>query len=179
MSVDSGDNEIISLGLQTSALSMPHGHVYFQTGVLEEAAKKLCKDDLDISLMDSDRKFKGNDLYSLSAIYEGKRTPSKGGLIRDSYLGGQFVVRIGYGKEHGFYYAPFNAEAIAFGKAVSYFEGMKTGKIKETAEDVAERLPLISTSITSGKLRKPSLVAINTTDKISAWSYKKVEKKAN
>ena len=36
------------------------------------------------------------------------------------------------GKEHSYYYTPFNAEA--FGETVSYFERLKEGKIKEIIE---------------------------------------------
>ncbi|WP_333654317.1 hypothetical protein [Dissulfurispira sp.] len=36
------------------------------------------------------------------------------------------------GKEPGFYYTPFNAEA--FGETVSHFENLKGGKIREIVE---------------------------------------------
>ena len=45
------------------AFSMPDGHLYFQTGGLEEVAKKLRRGDPDISLMDSDRVLKRNILH--------------------------------------------------------------------------------------------------------------------
>jgi hypothetical protein len=52
-------------GPRWGAFSVPDGHVYFQTGVLEEAAKKLGKGDSDVALMDSDQELKRNILYSI------------------------------------------------------------------------------------------------------------------
>jgi hypothetical protein len=120
------------VGPRWGAFSMPDGYVYFQTGVLEEVAKKLGKGDPDISLMDSDRELKRNILYSIVCNLRRQKDAIARGLIKDGYFGGQFIVRMRDGKEHGFYYTPFNAEA--FGEAVSYFESLKAGKIKEIAE---------------------------------------------
>jgi len=119
-------------GPRWGAFSMPDGYVYFQTGVLEEVAKKLGKGDTDISLMDSDRELKRNILYSIVCNLRREKDAIARGLIKEGYFGGQFTVRMRDGKEHGFYYTPFNAEA--FGETVSYFESLKTGKIKEIEE---------------------------------------------
>jgi hypothetical protein len=121
-------------GSRWSAFSMPDGYVYFQTGVLEEAAKKLGKGDPDIALMDSNRELKRNILYSIVCNLRREKDAIARGLIKDRYFGGPFVVRSWNGTEHSYYYTPFNAEA--FGEVVSYFESLKTGEIKEIAEVV-------------------------------------------
>lgn len=119
-------------GPRWGAFSMPDGYVYFQTGVLEEAAKKLGKGDTDIALTDSDRELKRNILYSIVCNLRREKNAIARGLIKDGYFGGQFIVRMRDGREHSFYYTLFNAEA--FGETVSYFESLKTGKIKEIAD---------------------------------------------
>lgn len=119
-------------GPRWGAFSMPDGYVYFQTGVLEEVAKKLGKGDPDIALMDSDRELKRNILYSIVCNLRRERDAIARGLIKDGYFGGQFIVKMRDGKEHGFYYTPFNAEV--FGEAVSYFESLRAGRIKEIVE---------------------------------------------
>lgn len=123
-------------GQRWSAFSMPNGYVYFQTGVLEEMAKKLGKGDPDIALMDSNRELKRNILYSIVCNLRREKDAIARGLIKDGYFGGPFVVKLWDGKEHSYYYTPFNAEA--FGETVSYFESLKTGKIKEIAEVVSK-----------------------------------------
>ena len=119
-------------GQRWSAFSMPDGHVYFQTGVLEEAAKKLGKGDPDIALMDSDKELKRNILYSVVCLLRREKEAISRGLIKDGFFGGPFIVQMQAGREISSYYTPFNAEA--FGEKVSYFEGLKEGKIKEIEE---------------------------------------------
>ena len=124
-------------GQRWSAFSMPDGHVYFQAGVLEEVAKKLGKGDPDIALMDSDKELKRNILYSVVCLLRREKEAISRGLIKDGYFGGPFIVRMQDGKELSSYYTPFNAEA--FEETVSYFEGLKAGKIKEI-EDVRPKI---------------------------------------
>ncbi len=73
-----------------------------------------------------------NILYSIVCNLRRQKDAIARGLIKEGYFGGQFVVRMKDGREHGFYYTPFNAEA--FGEAVSHFENLKKEKIKEIAE---------------------------------------------
>ncbi|MDA8091529.1 MAG: HD domain-containing protein [Nitrospiraceae bacterium] len=124
-------------GHRWSAFSMPDGHVYFQAGVLEEAAKKLGKGDPDIALMDSDKELKRNILHSVVCLLRREKDAIARGLIKDGFFGGPFIVRMRDGRENSFYYTPFNVEA--FGETVSYFEGLKAGKIKEI-EDVQPKI---------------------------------------
>ncbi|MDA8088819.1 MAG: HD domain-containing protein [Nitrospiraceae bacterium] len=119
-------------GQRWSAFSMPDGHVYFQAAVLEEASKKLGKGDPDIALMDSDKELKRNILYSAVCLLRREKDAIARGLIKDGFFGGPFIVRMQEGREISSYYTPFNAEA--FGEKVSYFEGLKEGKIKEIEE---------------------------------------------
>ncbi len=56
-------------------------------------------------------------------------------LIKDGYFGGQFIVRMKNGKEHGFYYTPFNAEA--FWTAVPYFESLKEEDKRDSGRGAA------------------------------------------
>ena len=119
-------------GQRWSAFSMPDGHVYFQAAVLEEAAKKLGKGNPDIAIMDSDKELKRNILYSVVCLLRREKEAISRGLIKDGFFGGPFIVRMQDGREISSYYTPFNAEA--FGETVSYFEGLKTGKIQEIEE---------------------------------------------
>ena len=119
-------------GQRWSAFSMPDGHVYFQAGVLEEVAKKLGKGDPDIALMDSDKELKRNILYSVVCLLRREKDAIARGLIKDGFFGGPFIIRMQDGREISSYYTPFNAEA--FVETVSYFEGLKEGKIKEIEE---------------------------------------------
>ena len=111
---------------------MPEGYVYFQAGVLEEAAKKLGRSNPDIALMDSDRELKRNILYSIGCNLRREKDAIARGLIKDGYFGGPFIVRMQDGKELSSFYTPFNAEA--FGETVSYFEKQKKGRIMEIEE---------------------------------------------
>ena len=124
-------------GARWGAFSMPDGHVYFQAGVIEEVAKKLGKGDPDIALMGADRGLKRNILYSVVSLLRREKEAIARGLIKDGYFGGPFIVRMKDGREVFFYYTPFVAEA--FGETVSYFEGLKEGKIKEI-EDVQPKI---------------------------------------
>ncbi|MDA8387143.1 MAG: HD domain-containing protein [Nitrospiraceae bacterium] len=119
-------------GPRWGAFSMPDGHVYFQAGVLEEVSKKLGRSNPDIALMNSDRELRRNILYSIVCNLRREKDAIARGLIKDGYFGGPFIVRMQDGKELSSYYTPFNAEA--FGETVSYFEGLKTGKIKGIEE---------------------------------------------
>lgn len=119
-------------GPRWGAFSMPDGYVYFQAGVLEEAAKKLGRSNPDIALMDSDRELKRNILYSIVCNLRREKDAISRGLIKDGYFGGPFIVRMQDGKELSSFYTPFNAEA--FGETVSYFEVLKEGRIKEISE---------------------------------------------
>ncbi|MDA8089521.1 MAG: HD domain-containing protein [Nitrospiraceae bacterium] len=119
-------------GDRWSAFSMPDGHVYFQTGVIEEIAKKLGKGNPDIALMDADKELKRNILYSVVCSLRREKEAIARGLIKDAYFGGPFIIRMLGGREISSYYTPFKAEA--FGETVSYFEELKTGKIKEIEE---------------------------------------------
>ena len=124
-------------GARWGAFSMPDGHVYFQAGVLEEAARKLGKGDPDISLMSADRDLKRNILYTIVCILRREKDAIARGLIKEGYFGGPFIARMKDGRELSFYYTPFNAEA--FGETVSYFESLKERKIKEI-EDVQPKI---------------------------------------
>ena len=124
-------------GARWSAFSMPDGHVYFQAGVIEEAARKLGKGDPDIALMGADRELKRNILYTIVCNLRREKDAIARGLIKDGYFGGPFIARMKDGREMNFYYTPFNAEA--FGETVSYFEGLKEGKIREI-EDVQPKI---------------------------------------
>ena len=104
----------------------------FSGGVLEEAAKKLGRSNPDIALMNSDRELRRNILYSIVCNLRREKDAIARGLIKDGYFGGPFIVRMQDGKELSTYYTPFNAEV--FGETVSYFEGLKTGKIQEIEE---------------------------------------------
>ncbi|MDA8325671.1 MAG: HD domain-containing protein, partial [Nitrospiraceae bacterium] len=119
-------------GQRWSAFSMPDGHLYFQAAVLEEVAKKLGKGDPDIALMDSDKELKRNILYSVVCLLRREKEAIARGLIKDGYFGGPFIIQMQAGREISSYYTPFNTEA--FRETVSYFEGLKEGKIKEIEE---------------------------------------------
>ena len=119
-------------GQRWSAFSMPDGHVYFQAGVLEEAAKKLGKGNPDIALMDSDKELKRNILYSVVCLLRREKDAIARGLIKDGYFGGPFIVLMQDGREISSYYTPFNAET--FRETVSYFEGLKEERLKEIEE---------------------------------------------
>jgi urocanate hydratase len=77
----------------------PMGICIFRWVCLRKRHKKLGKGDHDIALMDSDRELKRNILYSIVCNLRREKDAIAGGLIKDGYFGGQFIVRMRDGKE--------------------------------------------------------------------------------
>lgn len=116
-------------GERWTAFSMPDGYVYFQTGVIEEIAKKLGRNDPNVALMDTSRELKHSIMFTIVQRLKREKDAIARGLIKDSYFGGRFAVTMANGKTFDAYYTPFVAEA--FGEKVSAFEILKQRKLKE------------------------------------------------
>jgi len=116
-------------GERWNAFSMPDGYVYFQTGVIEEVAKKLGKNDPNIALMDTSREMKHSVMFSIIQRLKRDKDAIARGLIKDQYFGGRFVITMTDGKTFDGYFTPFVAEA--FGEKVSAFEILKQKKLKK------------------------------------------------
>lgn len=116
-------------GERWNAFSMPDGYIYFQTGVLEEVAKKLGKDDPKIALMDTSREMKYSIMFSIVQRLKRDKDAIARGLIKEHYFGGRFTVTMADGKTFDGYFTPFVSEA--FGEKVSSFEILKQKKLKE------------------------------------------------
>lgn len=116
-------------GERWSAFSMPNGYIYFQTGVLEEVAKKLGENDSSIALMDTSREMKQSIMFSIVQRLKREKDAIARGLIKDNYFGGKFTITMSNGKTIEGYYTPFVVEA--FNEKVSFFEALKQKKLKE------------------------------------------------
>jgi len=116
-------------GERWNAFSMPDGYVYFQTGVIEEVAKKLGKNDPNIALLDTSREMKHSVMFSIIQRLKRDKDAIARGLIKDQYFGGRFVITMADGKTFDGYFTPFVAEA--FGEQVSAFEILKQKKLKK------------------------------------------------
>lgn len=119
-------------GERWNAFSMPDGYIYFQTGVIEEVAKKLGKDDPNIALMDSSREMKQSIMFTIIQRLRREKDAIARGLIKDNYFGGRFSITMSNGKTIDGYFTPFVAEA--FGEQVSFFEVAKQKKLKEVVK---------------------------------------------
>lgn len=127
-------------GERWSAFSMPDGYIYFQTGVLEEVAKKLGKDDPNIALMDTSRQTKYSIMFSIVQRLKRDKDAIARGLIKDCYFGGRFVITMANEKTLEGYFTPFVAEA--FGEKISSFEILKQKKLK----DIKKVEPLLTSA---------------------------------
>jgi len=101
-------------GRRFLAFSMPDGHVYFQTKVLEEVARKQaeragCMEIANMAQKDSTMR---RVLLSIVRRLRNENDIIAGGLIRENFFGGYFMVTRKIGKGIKGYYTPFHAEVF-------------------------------------------------------------------
>ncbi|MHB8811261.1 MAG: HD domain-containing protein [Desulfobulbaceae bacterium] len=96
------------------AFSMPDGHVYFQTKVLEEIARKQAEraGAMEVAAMASGDTSMRRVLFSIVHQLRMGNDVIARGLIKDSYFGGYFTVTWKTGRTINGYYTPFHAEAF-------------------------------------------------------------------
>ena len=96
------------------AFSMPDGLVYFQVKVLEEVARKQAERAgcMEIATMDQKDLTMRHVLFTIVHRLRAEQDVIAGGLIKDTYFGGYFLVARKFGKDLKGYYTPFHAEAF-------------------------------------------------------------------
>ncbi len=96
------------------AFSMPEGLVYFQVKVLEEVARKQAERAgcMEIATMDQKDLTMRHVLFTIVHRLRAEQDVIAGGLIKDTYFGGYFLVARKFGKDLKGYYTPFHAEAF-------------------------------------------------------------------
>jgi hypothetical protein len=96
------------------AFSMPDGHVYFQTKVLEEVARKQSERAgcMEIATMAQKDPTMRQVLLTIVQQLRGENDIIARGLIKDNFFGGYFTVTKKIGKSMKGYYTPFHAEAF-------------------------------------------------------------------
>lgn len=101
-------------GRRFLAFSMPDGHVYFQTKVLEEVARKQAERAgcMEIATMAQKDPTMRQVLLSIVQYLRGENDIIARGLIKDNFFGGYFTVTKKIGKSMKGYYTPFHAEAF-------------------------------------------------------------------
>lgn len=93
---------------------MPDGHVYFQTKVIEDVARKLAEKAgcMDIATMAPRDPSMREVLFSVVQHFRLDHDVIARGLIKDTFFGGYFTVQRKIGKTIKGYYTPFLAEAF-------------------------------------------------------------------
>ena len=101
-------------GRRFLAFSMPDGHVYFQTKVLEEVARKQAEraGRMEIATMAQKDPSMRQVLLTIVQQLRGENDIIARGLIKDNFFGGYFSVTKKIGKSIKGYYTPFHAEAF-------------------------------------------------------------------
>lgn len=101
-------------GRRFLAFSMPDGHVYFQTKVLEEVARKQAERAgcMKIATMAQKDPTMRRVLLSIVQQLRVENDIIARGLIKDNFFGGYFTVTKKIGKGVKGYYTPFNAEVF-------------------------------------------------------------------
>lgn len=101
-------------GRRFLAFSMPDGHVFFQTKVLEEVARKQAERAgcMEIATMAQKDPTMRQVLLTIVQQLRGENDIIARGLIKDNFFGGYFSVTKKIGKNIKGYYTPFHAEAF-------------------------------------------------------------------
>ncbi|MEW6289947.1 MAG: HD domain-containing protein [Thermodesulfobacteriota bacterium] len=101
-------------GRRFLAFSMPDGHVYFQTKVLEEVARKQSERAgcMEIATMAQKDPTMRQVLLTIVQQLRSENDIIARGLIKDNFFGGYFTVTKKIGKSMKGYYTPFHAEAF-------------------------------------------------------------------
>lgn len=101
-------------GRRFMAFSMPDGHVYFQTKVLEEVTRKMAEKAgcMEITTMAQRDESMRRVLLTIVSHFRAEHDVIARGLIKDTYFGGYFTVTRKIGKSIKGYYTPFHAEAF-------------------------------------------------------------------
>lgn len=96
------------------AFSMPDGLVYFQVKVLEGVARKQAERAgcMEIATMDQKDLTMRHVLLTIVHRLRAEQDIIAGGLIKETYFGGYFLVARKFGKDLKGYYTPFHAEAF-------------------------------------------------------------------
>jgi hypothetical protein len=102
-------------GRRFMAFSMPDGHVYFQTKVLEDIARKMAEraGNMEIATMGQRDESMRSVLLTIVNHLRADHEVIARGLIKDNFFGGYFNVTRKIGKPIKGYYTPFHAEAFA------------------------------------------------------------------
>lgn len=125
-------------GRRFLAFSMPDGHVYFQTKVLEEVARKQSERAgyMETATMAQKDPTMRQVLLTIVQQLRGEDDIIARGLIKDNFFGGYFSVTKKIGKGMKGYYTPFHAEA--FGSIAE----MEAGK-SETLRNIQKVSPFL------------------------------------
>jgi len=125
-------------GRRFLAFSMPDGHVYFQTKVLEEVARKQAERAgcMEITTMAQKDPTMRQVLLTIVQQLRGENDIVARGLIKDNFFGGYFMVTKKIGKSMKGYYTPFHAEAFG---SISEMENGKS----ETLRNIQKVSPFL------------------------------------
>ncbi len=112
------------------AFSMPDGHVYFQTKVIEDVARKLAEKAgcMDIATMAPRDPSMREVLFSVVHHFRLDHDVIARGLIKDTFFGGYFTVQRKIGKTIKGYYTPFHAEVFG---PIAEFEKNKPKMLRD------------------------------------------------
>ena len=101
-------------GRRFMAFSMSDGHVYFQTKVLEDVARKMAEQagNMEVATMGQRDESMRSVLLTIVNHLRGDHDVIARGLIKDNFFGGYFDVTRKIGKPMKGYYTPFHAEAF-------------------------------------------------------------------
>jgi len=101
-------------GRRFMAFSMSDGHVYFQTKVLEDVARKMAEQagNMEIATMGQRDESMRSVLLSIVNHLRADHEVIARGLIKDNFFGGYFNVIRKIGKPMKGYYTPFHAETF-------------------------------------------------------------------
>ena len=112
------------------AFSMADGHVYFQTKVLGDIARKMAEraGNMEIATMGQRDESMRNVLLSIVHHLRADHEVIARRLIKDSYFGGYFNVTRKIGKPMKGYYTPFHAEAFG---SISEMEQSKPKMLRD------------------------------------------------
>jgi len=101
-------------GRKFMAFSMADGHVYFQTKILEDVARKMAEraGNMEIATMGQRDESMRSVLLTVVNHLRADQDVIARGLIKDNFFGGYFNVTRKIGKPMKGYYTPFHAEAF-------------------------------------------------------------------
>ena len=101
-------------GRRFMAFSMSDGHVYFQTKVLEDVARKMAEQagNMEVTTMGQRDESMRSVLLTIVNHLRQDHDVIARGLIKDNFFGGYFDVTRKIGKPMKGYYTPFHAEAF-------------------------------------------------------------------